>query len=448
MAVWGACRPRCAPTMMTDETSQLIEQGLRRLRQIGSPEELGREAAQGLTPRCRPGINAHIHLPPNFSAFESVAQAVELAARQNVRLLGASNYYDYSIYALFSALALDSGVYPLFCLEIICLLDDVRRAGILINDPANPGRMYICGKGITRFGSMTPEATRLLGRMRRNDELRIRIMIRLLCQVFARQGVPADLDTEKILDGIVRRHGVARNIVTLQERHVAQAFQEELFRLVPEDARMEVLSRVLGVACATAPRDPIRIQNDIRAHLMKTGKPAFVEESFLNFEEAYRLILELGGIPCYPTLADGTTPICAYEDPPERLTETLKSHRIYCAEFIPLRNQPQVLQHYVETMRGAGLVVTAGTEHNTFDLASLEPACIKGIPVPETVRDIFVEGAYVLVAHQYLQLHGICGFVDEQGDLNPAFGSIEDRIAHFRRLGAAVVARQLDMKSL
>ena len=33
---------------------------------------------------------------------------------------------------------------------------------------------------------------------------------------------------------------------------------------------------------------------------MKAGKPAFVTETFLRFDEARELILALGGIPCYP----------------------------------------------------------------------------------------------------------------------------------------------------
>ena len=44
------------------------------------------------------GVNAHIHLPPNFSAFETVSQAVGLAADQSVKVLGANNYYDYTVY--------------------------------------------------------------------------------------------------------------------------------------------------------------------------------------------------------------------------------------------------------------------------------------------------------------------------------------------------------------
>ena len=37
-------------------------------------------AERGLRPKTRPRVNSHIHLPPNFSAFGSVKQAVELAA--------------------------------------------------------------------------------------------------------------------------------------------------------------------------------------------------------------------------------------------------------------------------------------------------------------------------------------------------------------------------------
>ena len=34
-----------------------------------------------------------------------------------------------------------------------------------------------------------------------------------------------------------------------------------------------------------------------------------------------------------------------------------------------------VLERYVTAMRGAGILVTAGTEHNTLDLIPIEPAC-------------------------------------------------------------------------
>ena len=405
-------------------------------------EAIRDDAVRGLAPSIPPRSNAHVHLPPNFSAFESVEQAVDLASSQDVRILGASNYYDFSIYARFTERSLARGIYPLFGLEVIALLDDMKRAGILINDPGNPGRMYLCGKGITRFDNPTAEARRLLDLIRRSDEKRMRRMVRLMAEVFAAGGVDSGLDENRIIDGIVARFGVDRAIVTLQERHVAQAFQEELFRILPPAERSRALSRIFGCPSKADPESSVKVQNEIRSNLMKVGKPAFVEESFVNFDQACRLILELGGIPCYPTLADGASPICAYEDPPEKLIEALQEKRIFCAELIPLRNDPRVLERYVMAFRRAGFVVTAGTEHNTLDLLPMEPACRAGSPVPEALKEIFREGAYVVVAHQFLTLHGSAGYVDSKGDLNAAFSDSEERIDYFRRVGAAVVARQ------
>ena len=52
-------------------------------------------------PTSPPRVNAHIHLPPNFSAFDSVEQAVTLAADEHIGVLGVSNYYDYDVYGEF-----------------------------------------------------------------------------------------------------------------------------------------------------------------------------------------------------------------------------------------------------------------------------------------------------------------------------------------------------------
>ncbi len=404
-------------------------------------EAIRADAARGLTPSVSPRSNAHVHLPPNFSAFDSVEQAVDLAASQNVRILGASNYYDFSVYSRFTDRSLARAIYPLFGLEVIALLDDVRRAGMLVNDPGNPGRMYLCGKGITRFENPTARARQLLERIRRSDEERMRKMVRLTADIFAAGGVDSGLDENRIIDGIVARFGVDPSVVTLQERHVAQAFQEVLFRRVPVAQRARALSRIFDRPSKADPERGVNVQNEIRSNLMKVGKPAFVEESFVDFDEAFCLISELGGIPCYPTLADGASPICGYEDPPEKLIEALKTRRIFCAELIPLRNDPKVLESYVTAFRRAGFVVTAGTEHNTLDLLPMEPACRAGSPVPAAVKDIFLEGAYVVVAHQFLTLHGCPGYVDSEGNLNAAFPGTEERIDYFRRIGAAVVAR-------
>ena len=377
-----------------------------------------------------------------------MSQAIELAAAQGIGVLGVSNYYDYEVYGDFVEGARKAGIFPLFGLEIICLIDDLVKQGVKINDPGNPGKMYICGKGITRFAPFSAEATRLLGIIRHNDSARMREVISKLAEVFAQRGLPIQLTEADVMGMVAKRHGCPRERIYLQERHVCQAFQEAIFARVPAAERIEKLTRAFGLATPPkfGPEEAVKIQNEIRAQLMKAGKPAYVAETFVNFEQAQRLILELGGIPAYPTLADGTSPICPFEEPVEKLIADLKARGFECAEFIPIRNTPEVLTQYVRAMRAAGLVVTGGTEHNTLDLLPIEPTCVKALAVPEEVKEIFWEGACVVAAHQFLTLHGECGFVDAQGKPNPDYPDANARIAAFKSLGEAVIQRYLKSK--
>jgi hypothetical protein len=411
---------------------------------LGTVDAMRAAADAGLAPASRPRTNAHIHLPPNFTAFESVRQAMDLAAEQGVAVLGASNYYHYGVYAEFSRLARERGIFPLYGLEVILLLDDLAAAGVKVNDPGNPGKMYLCGKGITRFAPMNAEAQGLIDLIWRYDAGRMDQMIGRLDAIFRTHGAGAGMTYADIKAMVVRRHDAPPDTVCVQERHVCQAFQQVFFDRVAEGDRQSVLARLFGTAPGLDVAGAVAVQNAIRTHLMKKGKPAFVEEALLDFNQGMRLILALGGIPCYPTLADGTSPICAYEDPVEQLIETLHACGIWSAEFIPIRNQPAVLEHYVKAMREAGFVIMGGTEHNTLDLLPIEPTCLKGQAVPEGVKDVFWEGACVAAAHQFLTLHGVCGYVDGDGRLNPAFADQEQRIAAFARLGAAVIRTYFD----
>ena len=79
------------------------------MNRLGDPDAL---PEAGYAPGVRPHVNAHVHLPPNFTAFETVAQALDLAGAQGVGVLGASNYYDYAVYAEFADQARQHGVFP------------------------------------------------------------------------------------------------------------------------------------------------------------------------------------------------------------------------------------------------------------------------------------------------------------------------------------------------
>lgn len=388
--------------------------------------------------------NAHIHLPPNFSAFESVEQALTLAQEQGVGVLGASNYYDYTVYKAFAEGARQRSIFPVFGLEIISLIEPLVLSGIKINDPGNPGKMYLCGKGIMGYAQMSSAAQRLLQTIRDHDAARMAAITDKLAAHFAAAGLKTGLNAESIKDGVVARHRCPRETVYLQERHVAQAFQEVIFNRLGPTERPQFLQAVFGTP-SKAPDDAVTVQNEIRSYLLKAGKPAFVPDTFVDFDHAYALVLALGGIPCYPTLADGASPICEYEQDIDTLIADLKARGIFAAEFIPIRNRPEVLTRYVHAMREAGLFVTAGTEHNTRDLLPLAPTCAGGESIPEDIQEIFWEGACVVAAHQSRTATGETGFVDAQGQLNPAYADAESRIAAFRQQGEAVIAHYQEL---
>ena len=230
--------------------------------------------------------------------------------------------------------------------------------------------------------------------------------------------------------------------MSLQERHVAQAFQELLFREVVPDDRVAMLGRLFGAETSVDAADAVAVQGAIRSNLMKAGKPAFVPEAAVSFDDAYRLILELGGIPCYPILADGASPICPFEDPPEALAQSLLSRGIYCAELIPGRNRRQVVDRYVAALRGAGIVVMAGTEHNTQRMIPLEPMARGGERLSDASRESFWEGTCVVAAHQKLCASGEPGYVDGDGRPAAGFADNEARIRSFRRIGAHLITAQ------
>ena len=407
------------------------------LKELGSVDELSAEAESARLPESL-SYNSHIHLPPNFSAFETVEQAVELAADQGVEVLGCGNYYDYSVYQKFTETARDRGVFPLFGTEIIALETDLQEKDIRVNDPGNPGRHYICGKGISRFEELSPRATELLNGIRTNDTLRMREMAGKIAGVFSEHGIETGLDEQAVIARVVKRHGCSADTVTLQERHLAQAFQEVFFDKVPEDQREQKLAGLFGTSPQSASSDAVGIQNEIRSKLMKAGKICFVPETFVNLAQAKELIVELGGIPCYPVLADGSKKRCEYETPMEEFIETLKVNHYTMVELITIRNSTGVLAEYVSAIRQAGIAVVAGTEHNTLDLLPMKPACVGGEAVPPEIDAIFREGICVLAAHAFLKAHGEDGFVDGQE------GGANERIERFSRIGAVVLKKYFD----
>jgi hypothetical protein len=405
-----------------------------------SPGEVAPSLSPGLDAASgRPPVNTHVHLPPNFSAFTAPEQAVRMAAAEGLAAVGTANYHHFGVYRRFAEAAAQVGIVPLFGLEIITLIDGLPGDGMLINDPTNLNRMYLCGKGLTQFDPPSASASRRMAAMRAASDERMRQMTRLMASRFAQAGLDGSLTDERIAISVADRCDVPVEWVSLQERHLAQAFAELLLRDVGPEERGAALRRLFEEPASVDPADPVAVQEALRSNLMKAGKPAFVPDAAVSFDDAYRLILELGGIPCYPILADGASPICAFEDPPVALAERLLSRGIYCAELIPGRNTGAVVDDYVTALRRAGIVIMAGTEHNTLRMIPLNPMARGGQPLSDAAGAAFWEGACVVAGHQHLSAIGQPGYVDEAGHLASGYYDTEARIGHFRQVGADMI---------
>ncbi len=358
--------------------------------------DIGRKASLDFS------VNAHIHLPPNFSAFNTIDELICKAQSEGVNVLGCSNYYDYTIYNEFSAKASEANILPLFGTEIIVFIKNLADDKIRVNDPNNFGRMYLCGKGITDFNNLSPKAERILNTIRANDKNRIQLMIDKINNICANKNLNIELTEEEIISQVAHRCKCPEHIIYLQERHLAQAYQQVIFERFEGNARKDVLRKLISADIDFD--NPIAVQNALRSSLMKAGCPAYVEEEFIDFNNAVEFIKELGGIVCYPILADGVIPICEYEEPVDSLIENLQERNIECVEFIPLRNSLETLMKYVKKLDDANFIILAGTEHNTPKVDAIIPSCKNSQPIPDEIMRIFRKGAAFVAGQQYLAI--------------------------------------------
>jgi hypothetical protein len=390
-------------------------------------------------PGPRLPFNTHLHVPPNFSAFTTVEDCVQTAAAEGVKVIGTSNYHDFGVYERLGAAARDHGMVALHGLEFISVLEEEMRQGILVNDPNNPGRAYVCGKAIPFPNQPGPEPARFMAEAKVSNEARATQMVDIIRDLFAKAGLVVDVTYRSIVDIVAARAEVPPEWVVLQERHVALGFQVALFEALAPAERTAFLTRLYGQAPRAAVDDVVATQGELRSRLMKAGGPAFVDETPVPFEDAIGFIRSLGAIAIYPTVADGADPICGYEDPVEDLIERMGRHDLYGAELIPVRNTPACVERYVKAWRDAGIFVTVGTEHNTLERIPVEPTCLGGVPLSDEVLDICWEGTCVITAHQHLKQQGQAGYTDEHGALNPGFPDAESRLRYFAELGAELI---------
>ena len=373
-----------------------------------------------LGPRTRRGTNCHIHTSESFSVFRSPTEAVWQAAREGLAVLGINDHYTISGHEEFRRACEIAGIAPTFSFEAVAMDRDAEAQGVLLNDPDNPGRIYLCGKGVTRVPPDSSTEMQNLNRMRAALERRNRKMTEKVAGLFGERLHAAGPTWEEV------RALTPRGNAT--ERHVAWA---TLTRLRQWAAAQGVpLPEAIAQFCGAAPppgADDAALQIFLRAKLLKAGAPCFVresEEAFVSVEELRRIFLAFGAIPTYPVLGN---PITSGERDIGALLERLEEAGFYAIEVIPHRNTRQRLAEIVSTARRRWWPVFNGTEHNTPEAKPiLDPYALD----PE-FEPWFRKSAALLLGHQRLVAQGEAGYVDSEG--RPTIADTRARFERFSK---------------
>ena len=368
-------------------------------------------------------VNTHIHTPYSFSAFGDISEAVHLAAGEGVMILGINDFYVADGYGEFISRCMDHGVFPLLNIEMIGVSKEDQQADIRVNDPGNPGRIYVSGKGLKHPFELPGSLGHRLSGVIQESNNQVAQMVDLLNDWMEKQEIEISLSVDEMMDRLA--HGL------LRERHVAKMVRLKLEEKAGDDQEFYALLEKLydGKSHKARREDIAGMENELRSKLLKSGAPAFVPEddkAFLPLEEIMKIIRTAGGMPTYPLLLDGAgDQITRFEDGKEQLLEVLDSRGFRSVEFIPLRNDIEVLKEYAEYFYSHGFVVSFGTEHNTSELIPLTVRCKGEVELDQRLEEISFNGAACIAAHQYL--------VDREG---PGYGS--DSREELEILGKAI----------
>jgi predicted metal-dependent phosphoesterase TrpH len=376
-------------------------------------------------------VNGHFHTPFSFSAFTEIEQVFKMAKAEGISVLGINDFYTMDGYPEFTALAVQYRIFPLYNIEFMALQKDLQAAGVRVNDPNNPGRTYFSGKGLKFPVALSAPMLTLLTQVQVESNRQTATMIDKLNTWLSETGI----DIEFSFDGIRKKY--AKNMV--RERHIAKALRQAITEQYPTEAAQQAAwTKIFG---GKAPKSPLTeaaaLENEIRGNLLKSGGKAFVPEddkAFLSLEQVIALIIDAGGIPCYPVLLDNAKgELTDYEADYESLYRNLTAKKVFSLELIPGRNKPEIMEAFVNFFHEKGFVITFGTEHNT---PQLDPVTVFGgdsKPLSPAMKRIGYEGSCVIAAHEYLIAQDKEGYLTADGAAKTA-----DR-NDFVRLGDAVI---------
>ena len=316
-------------------------------------------------------------------------------------------------YESFYKQSLKNRIFPLFNIEFTGLMKSEKANGTRINDPNNPGRIYFSGKGLDY-----PFNPGFLNRIKLNSVIResqsqMKAMITKLNKLITDVNPSLKLSYDEI------RNDFAREMV--RERHLAKAVRVLAEKKYSDPGeRNQFLAKLYGEnKTVTGNGDHAQLENEIRSNLLKSGGRAFVEENeaaFLDIGRIIKIILNSGGIPCYPVLLDDAKGrFTEFESDPSKLHKALTELRVGCIELIPGRNDISILREFVEFFHEKNFIILFGTEHYTPGLFPLTVVARGGVPLDNDLKTIAWEGACITAAHQYLRAKGMQGYILANG---------------------------------
>lgn len=358
-------------------------------------------------------VNGHFHTPYSFSAFTEIQQPFTMAQNEHVQVLGINDFYTTDGYDEFNTLAKQRLVFPLFNIEFMSLQKDLQAAGVRVNDPNNPGRTYFSGKGLRYPVRLNADMIARLFQVQDESNRQTAQMIVKLNAFLDELNAGFSFTFEDM------KAQYAKNL--LRERHIAKALREAVVEKFPAEEEQKAFFTKLfsGKEPKSAMSDFAGLENEIRGNLLKSGGRAFVPEddkAFLSLEQVKELIIQAGGIPCYPVLLDNPKgEFTDFEGDYEKLYDQLVEKNVYMLELIPGRNKPEIMEEFVNFFNDRGFVITFGTEHNTPQLDPITVYGGDGQELSPAMKKIGYEGACVIAAHQYMKSMGEKGYLDKHG---------------------------------
>ena len=386
------------------------------------------------------GINLHIHTNESFSIFRSPSEAVWQAYLQGIEYFGICDHYSTSGHNELRSACGIAGLKAIFGMEIKTIDKDALKRGVCVNDPHNPGRVYLIAKGITRQLKKSGRADRILRSMRNAIRKRNQAISANLDQYTKEKGYDIGFSYPDALS--LTPHG------NVTERHVIQAFCEKIKVLTENSAEQKTIFEDL-VNTEIENRvfdDPWELQELVRTRLIRSGKPCYAQEdrrAFSSEKNVIGIFLEYGAVPTYSVMAN---PITSEEEDIERLLRKVKKKGLYAFDLLEFRTELKRARQVIETAGQYGFPVFIGTEHNTKKMMPMNGEIGKSPEFYAYLR----KSADFVIGHQILSQLCDFGYVGKDGKTQ--FGDLKQGFRFFADVGKSPPGddeiAELEMKDL